>query len=136
MFVINLLWNGSTVSYKILGAYQVGLRIGQHLFYIPLNVKSNPPLFFNVTDSFFIWFLYNSSSKKSYKSKFFTSYDQLLFFNYGFSIWYDWFLYDSTTFAESAGHNIKTDYFLLIFTYVAQCHPVLCLRYLDWYRMQ
>lgn len=45
MFVVKLLLNGLTNSHESVSAYRVGLRIGQRVFFISINVQVNPTLF-------------------------------------------------------------------------------------------
>ena len=83
MFVAKLLRNGSTDFHEILCAYRVGLRIGQHLFFIPLNVKGGPPLNFFVLffrQNFLFLFFYDTAFKNTYNPKFLPFYDRPLFF--------------------------------------------------------
>ena len=61
VFVAKLLRNGWADFDKIWCTYRVGLRIGQHLFFIPLNVKGGPPTFL---------FFHDLALENTYNSKF------------------------------------------------------------------
>ena len=52
MLVTKLLQNGLTDSQEILWAYWLGLRIGQHLFFIRLRDKKNGKTMFAGTASY------------------------------------------------------------------------------------
>lgn len=52
-----LLRNGWTDICEILCAYRVGLTIGELLFFIPLNDRSDPPRIFIFFDKIYIFIL-------------------------------------------------------------------------------
>ena len=93
MFVVELLRNGSTDPHEILWAYRVGLRIGQHLFFIPLNGKGGSPLnfFLFFRQNFLFLFFYEIAFKNTYNPKFwlFDNQPLFLFGNYKLYFYYD-----------------------------------------------
>lgn len=68
VFVVTLLRNGLTYFHEIWCVYRIGLRIGRHLFFVPLKVKVSPPLNF----------IFNFTAKQRLRSASFLIYRNMM----------------------------------------------------------